>query len=218
MKLARQRWRRSLRLFTILFVAVTIPFIAVNVNAQSASNLARSGIGKSQVSWQKVDKLAVIAGNLGISDEPRSPKEWEDLARRTYAAGEFGEAVNYWQQAVAGFEIGGDWLNQAIALSNLSLTYQQLGRWFEANRAIAQSRTLLPHESRVNSPEELKAIAQILDIQYNGQWEQGQVNLALQTGQQATNIYVKLKDDLGWKRSLIAQIKALQELGLYQQA
>jgi tetratricopeptide (TPR) repeat protein len=154
-----------------------------------------------------VDKFAVVAGNLGISDEPRSPKEWEDLARRTYAAGEFGEAVNYWQQAVAGFEIGGDWLNQAIALSNLSLTYQQLGRWEEANRAIAQSRNLLPHEARVNSPEELKAIAQILDIQYNGQWEQGQVNLALQTGQRATNIYVKLKDDLGWKRSLIAQIK-----------
>lgn len=218
LKLARQRWRRSLRLFTILFVAVTIPFIAVNVKAQSASNLARSGIGKSHVSWQKVDKLAVIAGNLGISDEPRSPKEWEDLARKTYAAGEFGEAANYWQQAVAGFEIGGDWLNQAIALSNLSLTYQQLGRWFEANRAIAQSRNLLPHEARVNSPGELKAIAQILDIQYNGQWEQGQVNLALQTGQRATNIYVKLKDDLGWKRSLIAQIKALQELGLYQQA
>src|SRR4028119_371476 len=218
LKLARQRWRRSLRLFTILFVAVTIPFIAVNVKAQSASKLAIDGIGKSQVSWQKVEKFAVIAGNLGISDEPRSPKEWEDLARRTYAAGEFGEAVNYWQQAVAGFEIGGDWLNQAIALSNLSLTYQQLGRWEEANRAIAQSRNLLPEESGVKSSEELKAIAQIFDIQYNGQWEQGQVNLALQTGQQATNIYVKLKEDLGWKRSLIAQIKALQELGLYQQA
>jgi CHAT domain-containing protein/tetratricopeptide (TPR) repeat protein len=199
-------------------VALTIPFIEVNVKAQSASNLARSGIGKSQVSWQKVDKFAVVAGNLGISNEPRSPKEWEDLARRTYAAGEFGEAVKYWQQAVAGFEIGGDWLNQAIALSNLSLTYQQLGRWEEANRAIAQSRNLLPHEARVNSPGELKAIAQILDIQYNGQWEQGQGNLGLQTGQRATNIYVKLKDDLGWKRSLIAQIKALQELGLYQQA
>lgn len=218
LKLARQRWRRSLRLFTILFVAVMIPFIAVNVNAQSALNLARSGIGKSQVSWQKVDKFAIIAGTLGISHQPTSPKEWEDLARRTYAAGEFGEAVNYWQQAVAGFEVARDWLNQAIALGNLSLTYQQLGRWEEANRAIAQSRNLLPHESRVNSPRELKAIAQILDIQYNGQWEQGQVNLALQTGQRVTNIYVKLKDDLGWKRSLIAQIKALEELGLYQQA
>jgi tetratricopeptide (TPR) repeat protein len=173
---------------------------------------------KLQISWQKVDKFAIIAGTLGISNQPPGPKEWEDLARRTYAAGELEEAAKYWQQAVAGFEVGGDWLNQAIALSNLSLTYQQLGRWEEANRAIAQSRNLLPHESRVNSPGELKAIAQILDIQYNGQWEQGQVNLALQTGQRATNIYVKLKDDLGWKRSLIAQIKALQELGLYQQA
>ena len=38
------------------------------------------------------------------------------------------------------------------------------------------------------------------------------------TGQRAPNIYVKLKDDLGYKRSLIAQIKVMQQLGLYQQA
>jgi CHAT domain-containing protein len=197
---------------------VLASFLTVNVKAQSAYNLVKSGEKQLQISWQKVDKFAIIAGTLGISNQPPGPKEWEDLARRTYAAGELEEAAKYWEQAVAGFEVGGDWLNQAIALSNLSLTYQQLGRWFEANRAIAQSRNLLPHESRVNLPGELKAIAQILDIQYNGQWEQGQINLALQTGQRATNIYVKLKDDLAWKRSLIAQIKALQELGLYQQA
>src|SRR4028119_262691 len=152
LKLARQRWRRSLRLFTILFVAIMILFIAVNVKAQSTSNLTISGIGKSQVTWQKVDKFAIIAGTLGISNQPPSPKEWEDLARRTYAAGELEDAAKYWEQAVAGFEVGGDWLNQALALSNLSLTYQQLGRWEEANRAIAQSRNLLPHEFRVNSP------------------------------------------------------------------
>ena len=218
LKPARPKWSRSLRFFTILLVAVLASFFAVNVNAQSAYNSVKIGAEKLQISGQKVDKFAVIAGILGISNQPPGPKQGEDLARRTYAAGELEEAAKYWEQAVAGFEVGGDWLNQAIALSNLSLTYQQLGRWEEANRAIAQSRNLLPHESRLNSPEELKAIAQILDIQYNGQWEQGQVYLALQTGKRATNIYVKLKDNLGWKRSLIAQIKALQELGLYQQA
>lgn len=196
----RQKWRRSLRLFTIVFVVGLTAFFAVNVKAQSTSN------------------LAVIAGNLGIGNELRSPQAWENSARSSYAAGDFAEAAKYWRQAVAGFEVGGDWLNQAIALSNLSLTYQQLGDWKEANSAIGKSRSLLPEESQIKSLVELKAIAQILDIQSNGQWEQGQVNLALKTGQQATKIYVKLKDNLGWKRSLIAQVKTLQKLGLYQQA
>ncbi|WP_377476733.1 MAG: CHAT domain-containing protein [Microcoleus anatoxicus] len=172
----------------------------------------------SRLNHSDTTGIGIIPGNLGMGNESRSPQAWENLARTSYAAGEFAEAAKYWRQAVAGFEVGGDWLNQAIALSNLSLTYQQLGDWKEANSAIAKSRSLLPEESRVQSPGELKAIAQILDIQSNGQWEQGQINLALQTGKQATNIYVKLKDNLGWKRSLIAQVKTLQELGLYQQA
>ncbi|MEG4202683.1 CHAT domain-containing protein [Microcoleus sp. Pol7_A1] len=218
MKPARLRWGRSLRLFTILFVAVVLALFAANVKAQSGLQLEKSGVSNSLISLEKVDEFSVIAGNTGIGNQPRSPQEWEDLARRSYAAGEFPEAAKYWRQAVAGFEVGGDWLNQAIALGNLSLTYQQLGRWEEANSAIAKSRSLLPEESKVKSLVELKALGQILDIQSNGQWEQGQANLALQTGQEATKIYVKLKDNLGWKRSLIAQVKTLQALGLYQQA
>ncbi len=218
LKPARLRWGRSLRLFTILFVAVLVSLFAANVKAQSGLNLEKSGVSHSLISWEKGDEFSVISGKLGIGNQSRSPQAWEDLARTSYAAGDFPEAAKHWRQAVAGFEVGGDWLNQAIALSNLSLTYQQLGRWEEANSAIGKSRSLLPEESRVQSSEELRAIAQILDIQSNGQWEQGQINLALQTGKQATNIYVKLKDNLGWKRSLIAQIKTLQTLGLYQQA
>ena len=204
----RQRFRRSLRLFTILFVVGFIAFFAVNVKAQSIA------VNSQQLTVNSQHH----SGKTGIGNESRSPQAWENLARTSYAAGEFAEAAKYWRQAVAGFEVGGDWLNQAIALSNLSLTYQQLGDWKEANSAIGKSRSLLPQESRVKSLVELKAIAQILDIQSNGQWEQGQINLALQTGKQATNIYVKLKNNLGWKRSLIAQVKTLQELGLYQQA
>ncbi|XZN93524.1 MAG: CHAT domain-containing protein [Microcoleus sp.] len=202
----------------MIVLAGFVAFFAVNVKAQSISNLAKSGVSNSPVSWQQVDDFAVIPGNLGMGNESRSPQTWENLARTSYAAGEFAEAAKYWRQAVAGFEVGGDWLNQAIALGNLSLTYQQLGDWKEANSAIAKSRSLLPEESRVQSPGELKAIGQILDIQSNGEWEQGKINLALETGKQATNIYVKLKDNLAWKRSLIAQVKTLQQLGLYQQA
>ncbi len=218
LKPARGMKRRSLRLSLFLFWAVSISFFAVNVQAESASNLANIGAKNYRVGIDKVEKVAVSGRNSAISNQPQDGKELELLARQRYAAGEFAEAAKYWQQAVSAFEVKGDWLNQAIALSNLSLTYQQFGRWEEANSAIAKSLSLLPLESKATSPAELKAIAQTLDIQANGQWEQGQVNLALKTAQQATNIYVKLKDDLGWKRSLIAQVKTLQELGLYEQA
>ncbi len=219
LKPVRQKWRRSLRLFTIVFVVGLTAFFAVNVKAQPTSSTVQITGRDTAVPCPEAGRCGVLKQEDAVSLlQSRSPQAWQNLARTSYATGEFAEAAKYWQQAVAGFEVGGDWLNQAIALSNLSLTYQQLGDWKEANSAIAKSRSLLPEESKVQSQGELNAIAQILDIQSNGQWEQGQINLALQTGKQATNIYVKLKDNLGWKRSLIAQVKTLQELGLYQQA
>ncbi|MEZ2238349.1 CHAT domain-containing protein [Microcoleus sp.] len=219
MKPFRQRFRRSLRLFTIIFVVGLTAFFAVNVKAQPISSTVQIMGRDTALPCPEAGRCGVLKQEDAVSlIQSRSPQAWQNLARTSYAAGEFAEAAKYWRQAVAGFEVGGDWLNQAIALGNLSLTYQQLGDWKEANSAIGKSRSLLPEESKVKSLVELKAIGQILDIQSNGQWEQGQINLALETGKQATNIYVKLKDDLGWKPSLIAQVKTLQELGLYQQA
>ena len=43
-----------------------------------------------------------------------------------YEAGQFEEAAQSWQQAESSFAALGDKLNQAMALSNLSLTVQQL--------------------------------------------------------------------------------------------
>jgi CHAT domain-containing protein len=216
LKLARQIKRKNFRLFVLLFLTVLFLFLATNVRANQIFNLE---VGKTEITQQ--DRARTIQDPVGLSAnalQQREGSEWEKLARERYAAGKFEEAAKYWQQAVAAFEVKGDWLNQAIALSNLSLTYQQFGRWQEAEKAIEKSLSLLPPESRANLPAELRAIAQILDIKGNGQWERGQVNIALKTWQQAASIYVKLKDEFGWKRSLISQVKAMQELGLYEQA
>jgi tetratricopeptide (TPR) repeat protein len=53
-----------------------------------------------------------------------------------YEAGKFQEAATVWQQAASAFQKQGDTLNQAMALSNLSLTYQQLGEWHKAAQSI----------------------------------------------------------------------------------
>ncbi|MEG4507982.1 CHAT domain-containing protein [Microcoleus sp. F6_B4] len=209
LKLTRQIKIKSIRLFSILFLTVLFSVLATNVRAHQIFSWE---VGKTEITQQ--NRVGAIAAAL----QQREGSEWEKLARESYAAGEFEEAAKYWQQAVAAFEVKGDWLNQAIALSNLSLTYQQLGRWQEAETAIEKSLSLLPPESGENSPAELRAIAQTLDIKGNGQWERGQVNFALKTWQQAASIYVQLKDEFGWKRSLISQVKAMQELGLYEQA
>ena len=185
LKATRQIKRKSFRLSAILFLTVLASFLATNVRANPAFNWEAGKTGIAQQSYTKVSAIAL---------QEREGSEWEKLARERYAAGEFEEAAKYWQQAAAAFEIKGDWLNQAIALSNLSLTYQQFGRWQEADRAIEKSLSLLPQESRENSPAELRAIAQIFDIKGNGQLERGQANIALKTWQQSASIYVKLKD------------------------
>jgi len=242
LKPAHEMKRRSLRLSIFLFLAALIAVFAVNVQAQSSSNFARIGEYNSLAGVAQIAQVAVSGGNSAISNQPNSQlradrmptpqelleisisnqppdaKELEVLARQRYAAGEFAEAAKYWQQAVSAFEVKGDWLNQAIALSNLSLTYQQFGRWEEAEEAIEKSLSLLSQASAEKSPAELRAIAQIFDIKGNGQLERGQAKYALKSWQQSASIYVKVKDELGWKRSLISQVKAMQELGLYEQA
>src|SRR5437868_6608020 len=60
-----------------------------------------------------------------------------------YEAGRFEEAAQLWQQAANAFATQGDKLNQAMALSNLSSTFQQLGQWDKANQTITESLNLL---------------------------------------------------------------------------
>jgi tetratricopeptide (TPR) repeat protein len=53
-----------------------------------------------------------------------------------YSTGQFTEAVAAFKQAAQAYAAQGNSLQQAIALSNLCLTYQQLGQWAEATQAI----------------------------------------------------------------------------------
>ncbi|TAF84387.1 MAG: tetratricopeptide repeat protein [Oscillatoriales cyanobacterium] len=118
----RQITRKNFRLFVLLFLTVLFSFLATNVRANQIFN---GEVGKTEITQQD---RQVPVGLSATALQQREGSESEKLARERYAAGEFEEAAKYWQQAVAAFEVKGDWLNQAIALSNLSLTYQQFGR------------------------------------------------------------------------------------------
>ena len=64
-------------------------------------------------------------------------------AAKFYQSRNWQEAANFWQEAADIFASQEDKLNQAMALSNLSLTYQQLGKWQEAKIAIEESISIL---------------------------------------------------------------------------
>lgn len=135
-----------------------------------------------------------------------------EKAKALYEAGQFSEAAKIWQQAANEFAAAGDKLNQASALSNLSLTYQQLGLWNEAKNAIANSLSLLNTDS---SP---LILAQILNIQGFLELSLGQPENALDTLKKAAAAYEKAGDRAGIIANLINQSQAMQALGFYRRA
>jgi CHAT domain-containing protein len=144
------------------------------------------------------------------------PAQLLQQGRDSYQAGNFAQAATLWQQATTGFQAKGDRLNQATAMSNLSLAQQQLGQWAEAKTAIASSLDLL--RSAQASPEQSQVLAQALNTQGSLNLALNQPETALGSWQQAAAAYAQAKDQTGQIRSQINQVQALRSLGLYRQA
>jgi len=136
-----------------------------------------------------------------------------------YDAERLKEAAAIWQQANSAFASQGDNLGQALVLSNLSLTYQHLGQWEEAQRYISQSLSLLQSsENTANSQTHLEILAKALNTQGNLQWEKGQLQEALSAWKEATRHYTAAGHSEGVVITKINQSKALQALGFSHQA
>ncbi|BAZ21346.1 TPR repeat protein [Kalymmatonema gypsitolerans NIES-4073] len=133
-----------------------------------------------------------------------------------YDAGRFAEALKVLEQEAAAFKASGDKVNEAMALSNLSLVYQQLGQWSQAEKAIIQSLNLLKNGD--NSKQRFAIFAQALDVQGRLQLAQGQTQAALSTWQEAAKIYKQIGDSATLTRNRINTAQAMQALGLYRQA
>ncbi|MBD2077172.1 CHAT domain-containing protein [Phormidium sp. FACHB-592] len=141
----------------------------------------------------------------------------EQQGRQLYETERFSEAVKIWQQAIAALQSNGDTLQQAMALSNLSLAYQQLGQWKEAEQTVSESLNLLQSNQSQNS-DRLQILAQALDVQGRLQLSQGKAEPALTTWRQSAEIYTTLGDNTKFIRNQINQAQALQALGLYREA
>ncbi len=140
-----------------------------------------------------------------------------EQAKTAYQNEQFQTAQQLLRQLIERFAQQGDRLNQAMALSNLSLTAQQMGDWETATTAIADSQRLLQQESP-ESREQQQLLAQALAIQGQLHLHQGQANQALQVWQKSSTLYQTLGNSKGAIDSQINQAQAYQALGMYPQA
>lgn len=158
--------------------------------------------------------MAEISSPTPIVQTQTSPHQLVKQAQVLYKEQKYEQALPLWESAAKGFAEMGDDVNSAIALSNLSLTNQKLGRWDAAHTAIESSLKLLEAESASNSP----TLAHTLDIQGKLQRETGKSAKAIETWQQAAKIYQKNNNIIALNQNNLNQAKALQDLGLYPRA
>jgi CHAT domain-containing protein len=159
---------------------------------------------------------AQVSKATPISQTQENTSQLVERGRGLYQAGQFEEAAVVWQRLADALAARGDKLNQAMALSNLSLTEQQLGKWAEAKTAIAQSLNLL--QSLPKTPAQQPIFASSLDIQGQLQLAVGQRSNALETWQEAAAVHKESGSPEGVLGSKINQAQALQDLGLYPKA
>jgi CHAT domain-containing protein len=148
-----------------------------------------------------------------------SAEQFEQAAREKYAVGQFQEAAVGFQQAAQRYGAQGNLLQQALSLSNLSLSNQQLGNWTDAVDAIARSLSILQTElQQQNTPDRQSAYAQALDIRAKLELSRGQAEAAIATWKQSTSIHTQLGHRDRAAESEINQARALQRLGLHNRA
>jgi CHAT domain-containing protein len=148
-----------------------------------------------------------------IVQQANDPQIFLKEGKNRYQNGQFSEAVNNWQKAAQAYQTQGDSLNQALSLSYLSLAYQELGQWEEAQKAIAQSLEL-SQPAKDNS----LVLAKVLNAQGSLQLARGQTQEALNTWQEAEKRYQEAGDETGKLGSQINQAQALQNLGQYRRS
>jgi CHAT domain-containing protein len=126
-----------------------------------------------------------------------------------YQNEQYASAVEVWREAIATHRENSP--HESIHLyTHLSLAYQHLGHWQDAQQALNQSFTLLDTLTPPNWPTQAKALNALGRLQ----WMQGQPEQALETWKQAQNAYAYARDIEGAIGTQLNQAKALQALGL----
>jgi CHAT domain-containing protein len=148
----------------------------------------------------------------------QDPHQLVQQGRADYHNNQWESALAAWQQAEKAFAAQGDALNQAMVLSNIALTYQQLDQLPEAQQSIDTSLSLIRADSTNPSTAHQRILAQILNTQGHLYLAQGQSQQALDSWQSAHDLYSQLHEEEGIIQSLINLAQAQRTLGFYRRS
>ncbi|MDB9344838.1 CHAT domain-containing protein [Nodularia spumigena CS-586/05] len=153
----------------------------------------------------QVDKLAVKNQDHAL--------EIVRQAENLYVQGSLTAAVDKWKQAANIYALQNNKLNQAMALSNLALTYAKLGNREESLIFLDKSFHIL--NNLANTTEQQRIFAQTLDIQGQQRFIQGQREQALASWQEAAKVYTNIGEKEALFSNQVNQAQAMQKLGFY---
>ncbi len=157
-----------------------------------------------------------IAQNKNISNASQQARLGSNSqAVLLYNKKQFEQAAKLFEQAGRDYQAAKNPIQQALSLSNLSLCYQQLGRWDDASRVITESIKLL---NTTEGEGKVSVLAQSYDIQGELQLARGQGEAALKSWQNVASLYTQQNQPQLVLASQTNQAQALQSLGLYRRA
>jgi CHAT domain-containing protein len=189
-----------LAVLTCLLCLVTQPGMAILMTSDHGTVQTRSD-------WTTSDAL-IIAQGMTTAD-------LLSQSRQLYEQGQYAEAASLLEQVVDTTQSQGRDLEAAIALSNLSLTYQHLGRWDEAETAIATSLSILDTPDAATDPN---LLAQALNVQGRLQFYRGNAEAALATWERVAELFDQADDPTAIIRAQLNQAEAFQAMGMYRRA
>ena len=226
LKLYQQRL--GLIVVALLALLTTLSLPALSAKPLPNPLLTKAPVTKEREPISRVDRASArlrdqqVLNPVNLSNTHPQPSNAQLLLQQgieLYEAQRFSEATEVWQQGNKAFVTQGDPLNQALLLRYLSLAYQHLGQWTEAQRSLSQSLKLLDiHKDQANTPAYLDVFAKALNTQGRLHWSQGQWSKAIATWKKAAATYEKAGNKTGVIGSVINQAEALQALGLSNQA
>jgi CHAT domain-containing protein len=154
--------------------------------------------------------LCVLSPGLIATASP------DEQATTAYGNQDYITAAKGFEQAAKAYQTSNASLQQAISLGNLSLSYQQLGQWEQADVAINESIKILNILSA--TPSRSLALAAALEIQGGLNLTRGQTEKALIALDQATKLYQPMQKPDRLLASQTKQAQALQQMGAIRRA
>jgi CHAT domain-containing protein len=166
-----------------------------------------------------------VKQSISIQLSQSNPPSLLEQGNRLYEQGSLTEAVAIWQKALvtyrnrqsSGTDKFSAQLNEALCLNYLSMAYQELGDWQQAQTTIAKSSSLI--DQQLLTTQEGKAIAaRISNTQGSLLLAMGNPQAALDSWKIAAEQYTQIGDEIGLLGSQTNQAQALQALGLFRLA